>query len=130
MESFRPASDKPKGEVQLQQEQIQYVDNECCQVAVKSTAAKEERMNEAQQLDTLPHAQAQQPQMATATLKRSKGKAAAAASQGPNSIAINLNLKEWILQTNQTGDYKGGIICGNYTRVLEVTTICNTYARC
>ena len=81
MESFRPASDKPKGEVQLQQEQIQYVDNECCQVAVKSTAAKEERMNEAQQLDTLPHAQAQQPQMATATLKRSKGKAAAAASQ-------------------------------------------------
>ena len=89
MESFRPASDKPKGEVQLQQEQIQYVDNECCQVAVKSTAAKEERMNEAQQLDTLPpHAQAQQPQMATATLKRSKGKAAAAASQGPNSIGF------------------------------------------
>ena len=90
MESFRPASDKPKGEVQLQQEQIQYVDNECCQVAVKSTAAKEERMNEAQQLDTLPHAQAQQPQMATATLKRSKGKAAAAASQGSNSIEIKI----------------------------------------
>ena len=78
MTTFTGAASSNKAEVQLQQEQIQYVDNECCQVAVKSsTAAKEQTMNEAQQLDNLQ----QQPPMATATLKRSKGKAAAAASQ-------------------------------------------------
>ena len=84
METFRPAaptSNKAE-QVQLQQEQIQYVDNECCQVAVaKTRTTKEMNMNEAGQLDTLQHPQQQQPQMATATLKRSKGKAAAAASQ-------------------------------------------------
>ena len=63
--------------MQLQQEQIQYVDNECCQVAVKSSTAtaREERMNEAQMLDP------QQPQQ----------------PQGRNSIAndfgVSLSLK-------------------------------------
>lgn len=78
METFRPQGQQAKqGEVQLQQEHIQYVDNDCCQVAIQpSTAAMQQdhlvdsvqqQQPLQQQSHTLPH----QP-MATATLKRSK----------------------------------------------------------
>jgi hypothetical protein len=72
METFRPAPSAANNrasatsDVQLQQEHIQYVDNECCQVAVGPNNAgggvQQQHYNEAQTLDLGPQQQQQQQQ--------------------------------------------------------------------
>lgn len=113
LQTFNPQA-STKAEVQLQQEHIQYVDNECCQVAVGVVNETAQQASQQQQSSATLPSRSRQPQgQQTAGVKKTGTMSAAQMSAASQFATLERNMAEVAernrqsraeLQANQTLD--------------------------